>query len=176
MLNVLNVVEIVAVVFFIILEVVAAVAGFYLSRTPSGRKTYYNFQNYREAAKNAYTAASQESGLTGEQRKQYALDWAQKQLNSHGYKNINVSWLDNEIERAYAELTTTFDTAYNWGLSHGDTSQKESTIDKEVDKEAVAKEEPKANDKAALGTTSAGVPKGNVNEKPSDVVNKIPKQ
>ena len=176
MLNVLNIIGIVAVVIFIVLLGVAGIAGYSLSRTPSGRKTYYNFQNYREAAKNAYTAASQESGLTGEQRKQYALDWAQKQLNNHGYKNVNVSWLDSEIERAYAELTATFNAAYNWGLSHNDTSQKDSTNDKKVDKEAVAKEEPKANDKAVLGTTSAGVPKGNVNEKPSDVVNKIPKQ
>ena len=97
--------------------VLVAVLGFVNSKSKKGQKLQSKVDAYLSMGELAFTEASKQVGLTGKERKNVAIDYAENEMKKLGYKNISIQLLSAAIEKAYAKLKLTYDSAYNWGLS-----------------------------------------------------------
>lgn len=99
--------------------------GLLNSKTPKGRKVNDTLEAVKSISQAAFTEASQQTGLTGKERKNFAVDFVQEQLNKLGFKNVSVKLIAPFIEDAYANGIKIYEKAYNWGLStNTDGSEK----------------------------------------------------
>ena len=110
--------------------VLVAILGFINSKSKKGQKLQSKVDAYLSMGELAFTEASKQVGLTGKERKNVAIDYAENEKKKLGYKNVSIQLLSAAIEKAYAKLKLTYDSAYNWGLSSNtDGSEKLADID-----------------------------------------------
>lgn len=97
--------------------ILVAMLGFINSKSKEGQKLQSKVDAYLSMGELAFTEATKQVGLTGKERKNVAIDYAENEMKKLGYKNVSIQLLSASIEKAYAKLKSTYDAAYNWGLS-----------------------------------------------------------
>lgn len=114
--------------FYVALGIVG-IAGFINSKSKKGQKLQAKVDAYTKMAEMAVTQASKFDGVSGNERKNIAIDFSQNEMKRLGYKNVSIELLGASIEKAYVQLKSTFDKAYNWGLStNTDGTQNQADV------------------------------------------------
>ena len=116
----------------IVIAIALVVLGVVSSKSNKGRKVHEKLEAYYKISKAASAEATKQENLTGEERKQWAVDFAVKELGKLGYKKPSVDLLYSTLEQCYTEAFKLYNTAYNWGLAtNTDGSERDAFKDED---------------------------------------------